>query len=152
MASWRWTKEGMLKLWSGSDGITGQLANDSTAALVTDSPLTFDWLADRDTYTKASGSGLDPIVVKTAWTGPWVDPDKQCVYEKNPNITFTNGTEAPVTVTGLEIYEAGLDGVLWGVLVFDDEEVLNPGDAIEIDLFAGTGTCNPDATVIVMEV
>jgi len=148
----RWVKEGL----TGIDTVTSMHAWLSIATvkagLVLDSPLTFDWTWAVGDLTLASGTGLNPIDIHAAWTGPWYDSDNQCLYEKNPNITFTNGTGTPITVTGLQIYDSDDGGKMRGVAVFDDEVVLNPGDALELDMFAGIGTCNPDGIITVLEV
>jgi len=150
MASFIWVKEG-IDVVDATTTLTAALAiTDTRAALVTDDPLTFDWDWTSTDLTFQTGTGLDEKDVHAAWTGPWHDPVNQCVYHKNPAITFTNGTVAPVTVTGLAYYNSD-SGILYGVMVFDDAIVLNVGDAVEIDLFAGIGTCNPAGIVTVME-
>jgi hypothetical protein len=151
MAQFRWVRTGID--YVDDTNSVGFLLTRGTlrAALVVDSPLTFDWNWDAASLTKATGTGFDPIDISETATGPWHDSTNQCVYHKEPGLSWTNGTAGPVTVTGLEIYLDDVEDTLIGVVVFDDEEVLNIGDAIEVDVFIGIGTCNPESIVTIME-
>jgi len=151
MASFRWVKEGLDQVdtvFSVNDLIT---SSPALAYLLIDSPLTFDWSWEAGDLTAATGTGFTPISLATGVTGPWHDSTKECVYRKKPDLTWTNGTAGPVVVTGVALAVDVDDGPLIGVLVFDDEEVLNVGDAIEVELFIGITGCDPDSIVTVME-
>jgi len=151
MARFQWVKEGI----TGVDGTTDMQAwlaiTTVKAGLVLDSPLTFDWTWTVGDLTLSATTGLTPVDIHADWTGPWYDNENMCLYRKNPSVTWTNGGVVAVTVTGVQVYDSDEGGKMRGVIVFDDEIVLNPGDALEVDIFAGIGTCNPDAIVTTMD-
>jgi len=146
-----WVKDGMVEIADSAVLALKLGGGDWKSQLLTDSPLTFDFDATIDDVTLATFTGSTAINMSLTKTGPWVNETDQEVYYKIANQTWTNGSGAPVTVTGVAVIDTADDNALKGVLVFDDEEALGIGDAIELELFPGIGQGGQESPVTILE-
>jgi len=150
MATFQWVKGGLDRIDDTADMHDVLTAAGVKAGLIGTSPLTYSFTTEYADLTIVTGSGYAPQDIHTLWDRAWHDYDRGCVYRKAPAVTFLNGGD-PLTVTGLAVFDSTDGNFLLGMIVFDDEEVLNVNDGIEIDIFAGITSCNPDAIVTVLE-
>jgi len=132
MARFLFVKGGITRYTAVTIFDTDKDAATNAFALVTDSPLTFDWDAVFGDLTFATFTGSTPIDLSAAGvTGPFVDEANNELFYKYTTLSWTNTGATTETITGCAMIDAA-GTILAGLLVFDDEETVAPGDTLTL--------------------